>query len=74
MIEIRLFATLRDGREKIYHLPSDNFKKASEVLEYFKIPDEEVSIYLINGKHSKLDDVVKDKDVIALFPPVGGGL
>ncbi len=73
MIEVRLFATLRDGREKIYHLPSARFKQANEILDYFQIPYEDVSIYLINGRHSKLEDEVKEGDIIALFPPVGGG-
>ena len=73
MIEVRLFATLRDGREKIYYLPPDDFNKALDILEYFQIPPADVSIYLINGMHSGLDDVVSDEDIIALFPPVGGG-
>jgi len=73
MIEVRLFATLRYGREKIYTFPPGTFQKAVDVLEYFQIPHEEVSIYLINGRHSSLEDVIKDGDIIALFPPVGGG-
>lgn len=73
MIEIRLFATLRYGREKIYTFPPGSFKKAAEVLDYFEIPYQDVSIYLINGRHSSLDDAINDGDIIALFPPVGGG-
>ena len=73
MIEIRLFATLRQGREKIYFLPADNFINAGEILKYFDIPQKDVSILLINGFHSKPEDTVKDGDIIALFPPVGGG-
>lgn len=73
MIEVRLFATLRYGREKIYTFPPGTFQTAAEVLEYFHIPTEEVSIYLINGMHSRLEDDIKDGDIIALFPPVGGG-
>ena len=38
-----------------------------------EIPPEEVAILLINGFHKKPVDPVKDGDVVALFPPVGGG-
>lgn len=73
MIEVRLFATLRYNRDKIYTLNPDKFEKASEILDYFQIAYNDVSIYLINGMHSSLEEPVKDGDVIALFPPVGGG-
>lgn len=73
MIEVRLFATLRQGREKKYQLEALNFSNARQIIEYFEIPSEEVSILLINGFHSKPEDAVKDGDIISLFPPVGGG-
>lgn len=73
MIEVRLFATLREGREKISFLDAKEFNTVGEVADYFKIPHEELAICLINGRHSKLDSPVNDGDVIALFPPVGGG-
>ncbi|WP_036931897.1 MoaD/ThiS family protein [Proteocatella sphenisci] len=73
MIEVRLFATFREGREKIQYLDPQNFSEVSQVLDYLKIPHEEVAICLVNGMHSKLDKELKDEDVLALFPPVGGG-
>lgn len=73
MIEIRLFATLRDGRDKIIKLDSNSISLAGDVLKHLSISPENVAIYLINGKHSNLDAPIKDGDVIAIFPPVGGG-
>lgn len=73
MIEVRLFATFREGRDKIQFLDPKDFIIASDIVDYFNIPHEEVAIFLINGMHSKLDKEVKDGDVIAIFPPVGGG-
>ncbi len=73
MIEVRLFATFREGREKILFLESEKFPQISDILDYLKIPYDEVAICLINGIHSKVDAKIKDEDVIALFPPVGGG-
>lgn len=73
MIEVRLFATFRQNREKIQFLDSKDFSKVSDILDYLEIPHDEVAICLVNGMHSKLDKEIKDKDVLALFPPVGGG-
>lgn len=73
MIEVRLFATLRQGREKKYQLPAEDFSNAGQLIAHFGIPAEEVSILLINGFHSKPQDAVKDGDIVSLFPPVGGG-
>lgn len=73
MIEVRLFASFREGREKISFLDAKDFDTIESVADYFNIPYEELAICLINGKHSKLDSPVNDGDVIALFPPVGGG-
>lgn len=73
MIEVRLFATLRQGRQKIYQLEPAGFSKAADIIAHFEIPLEEVSILLINGFHKKPEDPVQDGDIISLFPPVGGG-
>ena len=73
MIEVRFFATLREGRGKITQIPAEEASTAADLLRRFAIPTEEVAILLINGFHSKPEDPVKDGDVISLFPPVGGG-
>lgn len=73
MIDVRLFATLRDGREKAYKLPPEEFHTAADILKYLDIPAEEVSILLINGFHSKPEDPVSDGNMISLFPPCAGG-
>lgn len=73
MIEVRLFATFREGREKVSFFDQKDFKNAGEIIDYLRIPRQEVAILLINGLYSPIDASVKDGDVIALFPPVGGG-
>lgn len=73
MIEVRLFATFREGRNKTTMLDSQNFSVAGDVLDYFHIPHEEVAILLINGHHAKSNSSVKDGDILAIFPPIAGG-
>lgn len=73
MIEVRLFATFRINREKILFLSPEEYPNTRTILEHLQIPVEEVAILLINGLHSKPDDPLKEGDVVALFPPVGGG-
>ena len=73
MIEVKVFATLRIGRQKAYQLPAEEFHTAAELLAYLNIPAEEVAIILINGFHSKVSDPVKDGDLVSFFPPCAGG-
>lgn len=73
MIEVRLFATLRQNRDKITMMPAEGIACAGDILQKLEIPSEEVAILLVNGFHKKPDTPVKDGDIVALFPPVGGG-
>lgn len=72
-LEIRLFATFRDGREKKYFLDVDDGTTPRYISNMLKINEEEVAILLINGRDGSLDAVLKDNDVLSLFTPVGGG-
>ena len=49
MIEVRVFATLRQGRDKVTMLPPEGIATAADILSLLDIPAEEVSILLING-------------------------
>lgn len=73
MLEVRLFATLRENREKIYFFDEQLFNTVYDVYEYLGIQEDEVSTLLINGFHSKPETQIHDGDILALFPPVGGG-
>lgn len=73
MIEVRLFATFREGRGKISFFDAKNFKDAGDIVDFLKIPRTEVAILLINGHYSAVDAPISDGDILALFPPVGGG-
>lgn len=72
-IEVRLFASFRDNRWKSKHLTIEERTTIRKIIEQLNIREEELGIILINGKHSDVDTILKNEDILALFPPVGGG-
>ena len=73
MIEVRIFATLRQGRQKVYQLESASVNNVQDIMDTLDIPRSEVNIILINGFHQKPETEIKDEDIVSLFPAVGGG-
>ena len=73
MIEVRLFATLRQGRQKVYQVEPGSVHTIQDIMNVLDIPRSEVNIMLINGFHQKPETEVKDEDIVSLFPAVGGG-
>jgi len=77
-IEVKLFATLRDylpkGSDRFScKLRVDGHARIKDVLTKLKIPDDISKIILVNGIHGKNDQVLKEGDVVSIFPPVAGG-
>ena len=73
MIEVRLFAGLRQGRQKIYQMDPESIATVQDIMDRLSIDRKEVNILLINGFYQKPETVVKDGDIVSLFPAVGGG-
>ena len=72
-VEVRLFATFREGREKKQIMELEDNSTILDVLDIVNIDEEEVAIMLLNGIDGPSDRTLKEKDVVSLFPPVGGG-
>jgi molybdopterin converting factor small subunit len=77
-IEVKLFATLRDYLPKgssrfSCKMEVDGSTRVQDILSRLKIPDEFPKIILINGVHAKKDQLLKEGDVLSIFPPVAGG-
>ena len=77
-IEVKLFATLRDylpegsGRFSC-SMEMEGQDRVKDILEKLKIPEEIPKIILVNGIHGKIDQILKEGDVVSIFPPVAGG-
>ncbi len=77
-IEIKLFATLRDylpqGSSRFScKMEIDHLTRVQDVLTRLKIPEDMPKIILVNGIHGKKEQVLKEGDVLSVFPPVAGG-
>lgn len=72
-INVKLFATLRDGRFKEEKANINENTQVSDVISKYNIPKEEVKICLVNGRDADLNQTLKNGDTLSLFPPVGGG-
>lgn len=72
-IIVKLFATFRDGRQKIFDMTLSETATPNSVIDALGITQAEVAILLINGRDGKFDTSLVDNDTVSLFPPVGGG-
>jgi len=77
-IEVKLFATLRDYLPKgssrfSCKMEVDGHTQVHDILERLQLPDEIPKIILVNGIHGKKDQILKEGDVLSIFPPVAGG-
>lgn len=72
-VNVKLFATLRDGRFKQETTELENDSRVLDVLRKYELPLEEVAICLVNGRDADNEYVLRNGDTVSLFPPVGGG-
>lgn len=72
VIEVRLFATFREGRGKRVQVEQEH-PTCESVLNALKIFKEDVAILLINGRDGSFDTILSKGDYLSVFPPVGGG-
>ncbi len=79
LVEIKIFSSLRHyvpSSEK--RLEGDKWNIPEEatvgqVLEMLNLPEKEVKILLINGRHGDKERILKEGDVFHVFPPMMGG-
>jgi molybdopterin converting factor small subunit len=72
-VKVKLFATLREKREKEMDLHLNEGATPADILSLLNILREEAAIIMVNGRHAKSDALLAENDTVALFPPVGGG-
>jgi molybdopterin converting factor small subunit len=72
-VTVKLFATFRNGRFKVAEQELPQGADCRSVVLSLGLTEEEIGIIMINGRHGVLDQVLSEKDILSLFPLVGGG-
>lgn len=72
-IKVKVFANLRENREKEQDIEVEEGVKALDIIHRLAIDPRDVAIIMINGRRVEEDSLLEQGDVLALFPPVGGG-
>ena len=72
-ITVKLFAHFRNNRfDKEVRTIAPGVT-AGAIVTGLSIPEEEVGVILINGRHGSLNQSLAEGDILSLFPLVGGG-
>lgn len=77
-VEVRLYATLRkyhpdSARGEPIFIALEDKARLGNLLDKLKIPREEVTVVLVNGKREDESYPLKEADRIGIFPLIGGG-
>lgn len=72
-ITIKMFATLRKGRFEEKSLEFPYGTTVGGVIRELELPEKEVTLIFINGRHGDVTKILSAGDTLSLFPPVGGG-
>ena len=73
LVELKLFATFREGRFRQKSLELPDGAVLSDVVDELKLPAKPAKILLVNGIAITKDCALNDGDVIAIFPMIAGG-
>jgi sulfur carrier protein ThiS len=73
VVEVRLFATLRQGRFKDRQTEFSQGSSLGDLLQELGISAKEVGILLVNGQDASVERSLSANDVVSIFPLIGGG-
>ncbi|MBN2332155.1 MAG: MoaD/ThiS family protein [Deltaproteobacteria bacterium] len=72
-VVVKLFASFREGRFKVEARQVFPGSTVAMVLADLGLPEEEIGVLLVNGRHAEPDQQLNDGDTCAVFPQIGGG-
>lgn len=73
VVEVRLFASFREGRFKEKELELPEGSTLGDLLAQLEIAEKDAKITIVNGTAVSAGHTLADRDVIAIFPPIAGG-
>jgi sulfur carrier protein len=72
-ITVKLFAILRDYGPEIQEIDVPDNSTIEKIVKSLNLPEDIPLLKIVNGVHTDEKEELQDGDVLALFPPVGGG-
>jgi molybdopterin converting factor small subunit len=73
-ITVKLFAQYREGRFKVEQREYQDGISAQEIIDELGVTQAlPLGVLMVNSRHEKETYILKEGDIIALFPKVGGG-
>ncbi|UCE47067.1 MAG: MoaD/ThiS family protein [Phycisphaerales bacterium] len=73
LVEVRLFASFREGRFKERELELPEGSSLGDLLAQLEIAQKDAKITIVNGSAVSAEHKLAEKDVVAIFPPIAGG-
>ena len=72
-LTVKLFAYFRDNRFKEREMDFVEGTTILDVVHFLNLPENELGVIMVNSRHRSLERQLKEGDIVALFPPIGGG-
>lgn len=73
-VTVKLFAQYREGRFKVEPRVYEEGITAGDIIEELGVAKElPLGVLMINSRHEEENYRLKEGDIIALFPKIGGG-
>jgi molybdopterin synthase sulfur carrier subunit len=72
-VTVKLFASLRTGRFEIETREFSPGCSVGEAIAAVGVSAEEAAVVFVNSRHAAPGLALAEGDVLAIFPPVGGG-
>lgn len=67
-VQVKLFATFRNGRQELQEFEYPQDIPISTVLKDLSLSENDIGMALVNGIHATTDNKLHDHDVLALVP------
>lgn len=73
VVQVRLFATLREGRFKGKEIEFPEGSQLADLLNSLRILENRTGIMLVNGRNASAEHELAANDTVSIFPSIGGG-
>jgi sulfur-carrier protein len=72
-VTVKLFAMFQKGRFAVETREYPPATTVKDIVADLHIPEFEIGVLMVNGRHVTFDHTLGGDDVLAFFPGIGGG-